>query len=412
MTGRDVRSCSEGDAYEAPQAAEAEEVREIPLDRISVAWFCKRTSVREGALEALTSNIGKRGLIHFPMVIRAEDGRYLLIAGSRRLKAIEGLRRETIPCRVMRATEEEGVMLCASENLHQERRNPVEEARTIQAIKRTTGMTDARIGEELGLRQASVSERLSILLLPDDVLANVATLPNSPFKYAHAVRLAPLMRTGRPDRRLEARELCRKTIRCRLTASDVRRHVRMLVGDEYDRLPARLQALFLNSQFMTPDMASLFLNPEKAVMTRGRWAEQLRAAARALTAQEREDFIVRAVSKEWSLRETKRALVKALARRIRPNAAKPSRQVLLGLIRELLKALDEHAMEAVSTSGGERSEALLDEVQRLLERLDSFEQMLKAAPAEDESTPVGPHGLEIIGRRCAEDGPEPERKTG
>ena len=69
-------------------------------------------------------------------------------------------------------------------------------------------------------------------------------------------------------------------------------------------------------------------------------------------------------------------------------------------------------MEAVSTSGGERSEALLDEVQRLLERLDSFEQMLKAAPAEDESTPVGPHGLEIIGRRCAEDGPEPERKTG
>ncbi len=412
MTGRDIHARGDGDVYEAPQAAEAEEIREIPLDRIDVAWFCERTSVREGSVEALASNIDKRGLIHFPIVIRAEDGRYLLIAGSRRLEALKGLRHETMPFRVIRATEEEAAMLCASENLHQEKRHPVEEARTIQAIKRTTDMTDARIGEELGLGQASVSERLSILLLPDDVLANVGTLPNSPFKYAHAVRLAPLMRTGRRDRALEARELCRKTIRCRLTASDVRRHVRMLVGDEYNRLPARLQALFLSSQFMTPDMALLFLNPERAVKTHGRWAEQLRAAARAWTVQERKDFIVRAVSKEWSLRETKRALVKALARRIRPNAAKPSRQVLLGLIRELLKALDEHAMEAVSTSGGERSEALLDEVQRLLERLDSFEQMLKAAPAEDESTPVGPRGLEIIGRRCAEDGPEPERKTG
>ena len=80
---------------------EIPEILMIPTERIQVGEFCRRP-VKEDKVNELAQSINLQGLIHPPVVVPEEGGKYRLAAGWHRYLACRQLGRQQIPCRVMR----------------------------------------------------------------------------------------------------------------------------------------------------------------------------------------------------------------------------------------------------------------------------------------------------------------------
>jgi len=283
------------------------DVQLLEIDSIRVAECCRRSNYRKD-LDQLKDSIRRRGLIQNPVVIDGGKGGYVLIAGSRRFLACKSLGYKTMPCHVRKMDTKEAPFIAFSENAVRTKPDPVDEARSLRKMKDVTKMTDEQLAAEVGLPQSGVTERLSILDLPEDVLARIDGRPESPFRLTHAVALSQLTRSNRFNRAMEIRELQNKTIEHRLSSSELKCLVQFFKLGEYDRLPERLRMLLLKSRHMTSAMARLFLYPEEWVEN----SEVLRERASQLDRAERERFVEEAVSKNWPAQETKKRLRKLL----------------------------------------------------------------------------------------------------
>ena len=120
------------------------------------------------ALHELAESIGRYGILQPLTVRRGEDG-YELIAGERRLRAakLAGLRE--VPCLAVRSNEEESALLSLIENLQRRDLNFFEEALAIESLGEKFGLDRAQISEKLGKAPSTVSNKLRLLRLPEEV---------------------------------------------------------------------------------------------------------------------------------------------------------------------------------------------------------------------------------------------------
>ena len=79
-------------------------------------------------MEALVESIGERGVITPALVRKKEDGRYELIAGHRRKRAIEILGLDKLRCEVKDVTPEEATILMVESNFQRSDILPSEKA--------------------------------------------------------------------------------------------------------------------------------------------------------------------------------------------------------------------------------------------------------------------------------------------
>jgi len=81
---------------------EAKEFQLIPVELIEVGPEQARTSKKslEEGIDDLAESIRRFGLLH-PITVFPEEGKYILIAGQRRLLAVKQLDRDEIPARVL-----------------------------------------------------------------------------------------------------------------------------------------------------------------------------------------------------------------------------------------------------------------------------------------------------------------------
>ncbi|HEU0130977.1 MAG TPA: ParB/RepB/Spo0J family partition protein [Mycobacteriales bacterium] len=126
-----------------------------------------------GDIAALAASITKHGLLT-PLRVKPDpDGGYLIVFGERRYLALTAANIPTATCEVI-----DGADTLArdvdriAENLHRKALTPVEEARELASLAQDHGIRKQEdIAALVGLSQPSVQRRLSILRLPDDVLA-------------------------------------------------------------------------------------------------------------------------------------------------------------------------------------------------------------------------------------------------
>ena len=142
---------------------------EADVDAISSNPEQPRTVFDTQALEALASSIGQVGLQQ-PILIReaGEKGRYVLVAGERRLRAHYILKRKTIPAIITRGRPEEIALI---ENVQRVDLDAVDLARGVARLMERHGYTQAAAGALIGCTEAEVSRRLSVLRLPEEILA-------------------------------------------------------------------------------------------------------------------------------------------------------------------------------------------------------------------------------------------------
>lgn len=119
-------------------------------------------------IEELARSITERGLLE-PLVVRAiAGGRYELIAGERRLRALKLARIETAPAILKDVSAEEAYELALIENAVREDLTPLEQAEAFQRLL-SAGKTQAQVGSLIGKGQSYVSQKLRLLALPPGV---------------------------------------------------------------------------------------------------------------------------------------------------------------------------------------------------------------------------------------------------
>jgi ParB family chromosome partitioning protein len=132
-----------------------------------------RKRVDAEGVAGLADSVRVQGVIQ-PIVVRPDgDGGYELIAGERRWRAAKGAGLATVPAIVRDADDRDSLLLALVENVAREDLSPVEEARAYAVLQDEFGLSLGDVAERVGRSKPSVSNRLRLLDLPDDVLALV-----------------------------------------------------------------------------------------------------------------------------------------------------------------------------------------------------------------------------------------------
>lgn len=120
-------------------------------------------------LEGLAQSIRENGLLQ-PITVRPrEDSGYELISGERRLRAARIIGMKEIPCVISEADAEQSATLALIENLQRQDLSFFEEARAIQNLISICGISQEEMAKRLGKAQSTLSNKLRILKLPQDV---------------------------------------------------------------------------------------------------------------------------------------------------------------------------------------------------------------------------------------------------
>lgn len=141
-------------------------------------------------LQTLADSITANGIIQ-PLTVRKGDGgKYLLIAGERRLRAakLAGLRR--VPCVLHRTSELIASLYAITENMQRQDLNYFEEAFAIQSLINDFGLTQGEIAVQLGMANSTISNKLRLLKLSPQIQSRLLSA-NLTERHARALLRLP-----------------------------------------------------------------------------------------------------------------------------------------------------------------------------------------------------------------------------
>lgn len=143
-----------------------EAVQEIQISLIARNTRQPRERFDDRAIAQLADSIGLHGLLQ-PITVRKlsspRGGKtFELIAGERRLKAFEVLKRSAIPALVRVADDSQSATLALIENIQREDLNPMERAKGLERLIGEFGWTQQQAGERVGLDRATVANLLRL----------------------------------------------------------------------------------------------------------------------------------------------------------------------------------------------------------------------------------------------------------
>lgn len=120
-------------------------------------------------LEGLAQSIRENGMLQPITVRRQSDKGYELISGERRLRAARVIGMERVPCIISGADSETSAILALMENLQRQDLNFFEEARALEKLLTNSSMSRDELAKRLGKAPSTLSNKLRILKLPQDV---------------------------------------------------------------------------------------------------------------------------------------------------------------------------------------------------------------------------------------------------
>jgi ParB family chromosome partitioning protein len=149
------------------------ELAHLPVETIHPNPRQPRRRFDSEATSALADSIRAQGLVQ-PVVVRPRGaGGFELIAGERRWRAARESGMPAVPALVREADDRDTLLLGLVENVAREQLSAVEEARAYALLIDEFELSLGDLSERVGKAKPTVSNRLRLLELPDDVLALV-----------------------------------------------------------------------------------------------------------------------------------------------------------------------------------------------------------------------------------------------
>lgn len=148
-------------------------VQRIPLRSILPSRYQPRQSFSEESIASLAESIRLHGLLTPLLVRRIDAEQYELIAGERRLRALDLLGRTHADAIVLSAYDRDCALLALIENLQRENLHYLDEAAAYRRILDEHDVTQEQLAQTLSLSASALANRLRLLKLPDAVRAFV-----------------------------------------------------------------------------------------------------------------------------------------------------------------------------------------------------------------------------------------------
>ncbi len=152
----------------AQQESGLEQQHELPVDMIHPNPNQPRTEIDDERIGELADSIQKVGVLQ-PVVVRPYGEGYQIIAGERRWRAAKAAGLETVPVRVMAASETESLELALIENLQRQDLNPIEEARGYRRLLTEYQMTQSELADKVSKSRSAIANTLRLLDLSDEI---------------------------------------------------------------------------------------------------------------------------------------------------------------------------------------------------------------------------------------------------
>jgi ParB family chromosome partitioning protein len=213
--------------YLEPQVTAAD-TRKVPIAAIVPNRAQPRRIFSEAELGDLASSIRENGLLQ-PLVVRpiAEaPGRYELIVGERRFRAVSSLGWEDVPVVVRDANDETMLVLALVENLQREALNPLEEAEGYAALTGKYALSAQDIAKAVGKDRSTVANVMRLLKLPLSVRKLLEDGSLSPGHARALLALTDEVKAGELGRRAAAEGWSVREIERRVGEEDRRSKAR------------------------------------------------------------------------------------------------------------------------------------------------------------------------------------------
>jgi len=170
-------------------------VSNLPVDKVVRNPHQPRQNWNEPKLKELAESIKQNGLIQ-PILVRQMGDSYQLIAGERRLRAMQMAGKTSIPAIIRHATEEQMIEWALIENIHRTDLNPIERAQAYDHYLKTFKLNQEEVAARLGEERATIANYVRLLDLTKEEQQLIA---DEELSFGHAKALL-----GIPDVRQRA----------------------------------------------------------------------------------------------------------------------------------------------------------------------------------------------------------------
>lgn len=212
-------------AVNGAPTVERDGLRTVPLDELRPNPEQPRQLFDKDELDDLAGSIKVHGVLS-PLIVRRHEGRYIVIAGERRMRAAGLAGLTEVPVIIREADDAHTQLeLALVENLQRSDLDPIESARGFERLISQYGYTQEQVATAVGKNRATIANSVRLLNLPEFVLEQIR---KGSLSAGHARALLPLA-----DDHEELRKLVSKVIAQNLNVRQIER----LVSDNV-RTPA------------------------------------------------------------------------------------------------------------------------------------------------------------------------------
>jgi ParB family chromosome partitioning protein len=142
-------------------------VSQIPIDQIDPSPRQPRSHFDADELDELAASIRQYGVIQ-PLILAhsPQAGRYVIIAGERRLMAARQAGLSDVPAILREASEQQHLELALIENIQRADLSPLEQAEAYRQLAEEFNLSHEEIAERVGKSRSAVTNTLRLLKLP------------------------------------------------------------------------------------------------------------------------------------------------------------------------------------------------------------------------------------------------------
>lgn len=131
-----------------------------------------RKNFDANAIKELAQSIKEYGVIQ-PIILKPNNGRYIIVAGERRFRASKVAGLKQIPAVIRDYTAQEVQEIALLENIQREDLNPIETAKGMKELLTNYGWTQEFLADKLGKSRPVVANYIRLLNLCPEVIAMI-----------------------------------------------------------------------------------------------------------------------------------------------------------------------------------------------------------------------------------------------
>jgi len=178
----------------------------LPIEQIHPNPDQPRRHFAQDALLELSGSIAERGIIQ-PLIVRAIDDGYEIVAGERRWRAAQMAKLHEVPVLVRDYNDTEVLEIAIIENIQRADLSPIDEGAGYKQLMEKFGHTQDKLAQALGKSRSHIANLMRLLNLPQEVQEYV-TLGLLSAGHARAL-------VGHEDATILAREIVHKKLSVR-----------------------------------------------------------------------------------------------------------------------------------------------------------------------------------------------------